>query len=90
MQQNYEALEKAAANYVPLSPISFLNRAEKLHADRPSIIYGDVRHTWSETAARIRSVASGLAKLGIKKGDTVSVISPNIPCLLYTSDAADD
>lgn len=79
MRETYEALKKSPANYVPLSPVSFLHRAEALHGDRTAIIYGDIRRNWSETAARIRGVAAGLKGLGLGKGDTVSVLSPNIP-----------
>ena len=79
MRQTFEELKKAAANHVPLSPISFLHRAESLHCDRTAVIYGDTRRAWSETAARIRSVAAGLKGLGIGTGDTVSILSPNIP-----------
>lgn len=79
MQKNFRALGKTPANYVPLSPISFLHRAEALHANRAAVIYGDVQRDWKETATRIRAVASGLIAMGIGKGDTVSVLAPNIP-----------
>ncbi len=79
MRENYQALHKTAANHVPLSPISFLRRAENLHGARTAVVYGDTRRSWAETAHRIRAVARGLADLGIKTGDTVSVLSPNIP-----------
>lgn len=79
MRQNFEALQKSSANHVPLSPLSFLRRAESLHGDRTAVIYGDVRRSWTETARRIRAVAGGLVELGVQKGDTVSVLSPNIP-----------
>lgn len=81
MQANYEAFGKTDANYVSLSPVSFLSRAEALHGSRTAVIYGDVRRDWTETAQRIRSVAAGLMSRGITKGDTVSVLSPNIPAL---------
>ena len=82
MDKHFEAFEPTAANNVVLSPISFLNRAEALHGDRTAVIYGDLRRTWSETAHRVRKIAGGLRQLGIGKGDTVSVICPNIPELL--------
>ena len=82
MDKHFEAFEPTAANNVVLSPISFLNRAEALHGDRTAVIYGDLRRTWSETAQRVRKIAGGLRQLGIGKGDTVSVICPNIPELL--------
>ncbi|MEM9343879.1 MAG: AMP-binding protein [Pseudomonadota bacterium] len=79
MEQHFEALGQTVANHVALSPISFLDRAEALFRPREAVIYGDIRRTWSETASRIRAVASGLQRLGIGKGATVSVLAPNIP-----------
>lgn len=79
MRQEYERLQKTAANHVALSPISFLTRAEALHGNRTAVICGDVQRSWSDTARRIRGVAGGLAGLGIGKGDTVSVLAPNVP-----------
>lgn len=79
MQKNFDQFEKATANYVPLSPISFLHRAEALHGDRTAVIYGDLQRTWSDTARRVRRVASGLVHHGIGRGDTVTVLCPNIP-----------
>ena len=79
MRHNFEALQKTRANHVPLSPLSFLRRAECLHGSRTAVIYGAIRRSWAETSARIRAVAGGLVALGVQKGDTVSVLSPNIP-----------
>ena len=79
MQENYEKFAKVSANYVPLSPISFLSRAEALHSDRAAVIYGGLRRSWAETAKRIRKVAAGLTAAGIGKGDTITVLCPNIP-----------
>ncbi len=79
MQKHFEAMEKTAANHVPLSPLSFLNRAAALHGDRTAVIYGDLRRDWAEVVRRSHAVARGLAEMGIAKGDTVSVLCPNIP-----------
>ncbi|MDE0523656.1 MAG: AMP-binding protein [Boseongicola sp.] len=79
MQENYEKFDKVSANFVPLSPVSFLSRAEALHGARTAVIYGDLQRSWAETAARVRAVAAGLVAMGIGKGDTVSVLCPNIP-----------
>ena len=79
MREHFEALDKCAANYVPLSPISFLNRGADVFAKDTAVVYGDTRRTWAETAARIRRVAGGLRAKGVELGETVSVIAPNIP-----------
>jgi fatty-acyl-CoA synthase len=79
MQKHFEAMEKTAANNVPLSPLSFLYRAAALHGDRTAVIYGDLRRDWTEVVRRSRAVARGLVEMGITKGDTVSVLCPNIP-----------
>ena len=81
MQKNYDAFQKSPANYVPLSPVSFLTQAESLHGSRTAVIYGTLRRNWTEQASRIRALAAGLSSTGIGKGDTVSVLCPNIPAL---------
>jgi fatty-acyl-CoA synthase len=79
MHAHYEAAGKDPANFVALSPVSFLKRAETVYAARPAVAYGSIRRNWAQTAARCRAVASSLARHGIGKGDTVSVLAPNIP-----------
>ncbi|MBZ9996188.1 AMP-binding protein [Mesorhizobium sp. BH1-1-4] len=79
MHQHYDAPLRDAANHVALSPLSFLKRAETVYATRPAVTYGDIRRTWGETGARCRSVAAGLAAMGVGKGDTICVLCPNIP-----------
>jgi fatty-acyl-CoA synthase len=72
-------LEKNEANYAPLSPLTFIERAAHVFPRRISLIHGDTRYTWSETYERSRLLASALAKEGIEKGDTVAMMAPNIP-----------
>ncbi|MEM9640637.1 MAG: AMP-binding protein [Pseudomonadota bacterium] len=79
MRAHFEALDRTAANYVPLTPISFLKRAALVFGPREAVSYGTCRRTWAEVGARCAAVASGLIKRGIKPGDTVSVLGPNIP-----------
>lgn len=79
MQEHYEALAKCAANHVPLSPISFLKRAASVYGPRVAVTYGDISRTWAQTAIRCRAIAAGLRARGIGYGDTVTVLSPNIP-----------
>ena len=79
-QPPYEThLDKTAANFVPLSPLTFLSRAASVHPDRASVIHGDQSFTWAQTFARCRQLASALTRHGIGPGDTVAVMSPNVP-----------
>ena len=63
---------QCSANYVPLSPVSFLERASVVYGDKVSIVYGDFRFSWRETHQRCLKLASALVNLGISHGDTVS------------------
>ncbi|MFP6773920.1 MAG: acyl-CoA synthetase [Alphaproteobacteria bacterium] len=67
-----------AANYQALSPLSFLAKAAWTYPDYTSVIDGDQRYSWAETQNRCLRLASALAKQGIGKGDTVSVMAPNV------------
>lgn len=82
MQEHFDALTPNAANHVPLSPVSFLKRAASVHANDTATVQAQTRRSWSEIHDRVRRVAGGLAARGIGLGDTVSVISPNLPELL--------
>ena len=75
---NYD-LPKNAANYAPLSPLSFLARSAAVHPNRLAVIHGTRRTTWAQAGERCRRLASALARLGIAKGDTVAAMLPNIP-----------
>lgn len=79
MLANFDKFPKTKANYVPLSPTSFLKRAAALHGERTAVIYGDIQRKWQDVAKRIRAIAEGLKSKGIAKGDTISVLCPNIP-----------
>ncbi len=72
-------LDRNPANYSPLTPLSFLERAAHVYPDRPAIVHGDFRATWRESYARCRRLASALQRRGIAGGDTVAVMLPNIP-----------
>jgi fatty-acyl-CoA synthase len=72
-------LDKNAANFVPLSPIGFLRRSAEIYPRRTAVIYGERRQTWQETYERCRRLASALARHGVGRGDTVAVMSPNLP-----------
>ena len=68
-----------AANYVPLSPLSFLKRTASIWPHRESVIYGDQRFTWAETYERCIKLASALSKRGFAKGATISLVTANTP-----------
>jgi len=74
-------LEKNEANFVALSPLSFIERAAAVYPERIALIYGARRQTWRETYARSRRLASALASRGIGAGDTVAVMLPNVPAM---------
>ncbi len=72
-------LDKGAANFAPLTPLTLLERAATVFPDRCSVIHGARRYSWAQTYARCRRLASALAKRGIGLGDTVAIMAPNVP-----------
>src|SRR5690348_11431262 len=74
-------LDRNAANYVPLTPLSFIARSAAIYPDQVSTVYEGRRFTWSETYARCRRFASYLAGKGIGVGDTVAAMLPNVPAM---------
>jgi len=72
-------LPKTAANYVPLSPVSFMNRSALTYPDHTAVIYGETRRTWAETYARCRQLASSLTRAGLEQGDVVGYMAANTP-----------
>ncbi len=80
MSDLYEiGLDRNPANYAPLSPLTFIERAASVYPERTAVVHGVVRRTWAETYARCRQLASALADRGIGRGDTVAVMLPNTP-----------
>jgi 3-(methylthio)propionyl---CoA ligase len=75
-------LDRNAANYQPLTPLGFLERAATVFPQHTAIIHGPLRRSYAEFYARSRQLASALAKHGIKRGDTVSVLLANTPAML--------
>ncbi len=82
MDEQAPELAKHAANYVPLTPVSFLARAATVFADRTAVIHGARRFTYTELYARARQLADALTKVGVRKGDTVAIQAANVPALL--------
>jgi fatty-acyl-CoA synthase len=81
-QNSYEiGLDKNPANYVPLSPLSFIARSAAVYPNHTSAVYEGKSFTWAETYDRCRRFASYLANKGIGEGDTVAAMLPNIPAM---------
>jgi len=72
-------LNKNDANFVPLTPISFLQRAKDIYPNYEALVYEDRRYTWTDVYKRCIKFASALEKIGIGKGDTVSILAFNTP-----------
>ena len=73
------SLDKNDANHIPLTPLSFLERAKDVYPDYEAIVYEDRKYTWSEVYKRATKFASALEKIGVGKGDTVSFLAFNTP-----------
>ena len=72
-------LDKNAANFVPLTPLTFLERAKDIYPNYEALVYEDRKYTWLDIYKRCTQFASALEKIGITKGDTVSVMACNTP-----------
>ena len=72
-------LDKNNANYVPLTPLTFIKRAKEIYPNYEAVIYEDRKYSWSEVYKRTVKFASALNKIGIGKGDTVSFLAFNTP-----------
>ena len=72
-------LDKRRANYVPLTPLSHLNRAAGVFPDREALVYGGQRLTYRQYHARVSQLASALLGAGVGSGDVVATLLPNIP-----------
>ena len=77
-----EELKPNPANSSPLTPLGFLERAAIVYGDSTSVVYNDLSYTWSQTHTRCIRVASSIGSwLGVKKGQIVSVVAPNVPAM---------
>ena len=72
-------LEKCAANHVPLTPLSHLNRAAEIFPDREAVVYGSHRTTYRQYRERVTRLASALAARGVRPGEVVATLIPNLP-----------
>ena len=75
-------LDKNPANFQALTPLSFIERAAFVYPERTAVIHGEIRRTWAETYARCRRLASALERFGLKPGQTVAAMLPNVPAML--------
>ena len=74
-------LDKNSANFVQLSPLTFIERAASVYPERSAIVYGDTRRSWRETYERCRRLASALRQHGVSEDDTVALMLPNVPAM---------
>ncbi|MFV2031551.1 MAG: long-chain-fatty-acid--CoA ligase [Gammaproteobacteria bacterium] len=79
MTVEYDQLPPSDANFVALTPLSFLQRTADIYPQRESLIYNQRRYTWAQTRARCTRIASSLAARGLGKNDTISVFAFNTP-----------
>ena len=77
-----QGLGKNAANFTPLTPLSFIERTARVFPDHTAVVHGETQRSWTETYQRCIKLASALNRRGIKKGDTVAVMLPNVPAAL--------
>ena len=75
-------LDRCEANFQPLTPLGFLERAASTFPDHTAVIHGELRHSYAAFYARSRQLASALQQLGVQRGDTVSVLLANTPAML--------
>jgi fatty-acyl-CoA synthase len=78
----WAGLKAGTANRTTLSPVSFLPRAAEIYPDRVAVIHGNLKFTYKEFFERAKRLASALAGQGVKRGDVVSAMLPNVPAML--------
>jgi fatty-acyl-CoA synthase len=77
-----QGLGKNAANFTPLTPLSFIERTARVFPDHAAVVHGETQRSWTETYQRCIKLASALNRRGINKGDTVAMMLPNVPASL--------
>ena len=82
MDWNRPEMRQRKANFVPMSPVSFLTRAANFFGDRPAVVHGARRITYREMDQRCRQFAHALQKRGVQRGDTVAILAANTPAML--------
>jgi fatty-acyl-CoA synthase len=79
---NAPHLARNAANFAPLSPLGFLSRSAQVYPDKIAVVHNATRLTYARLYQRCRQFADALRRRGIERGDTVTVLAPNVPALL--------
>jgi len=74
-----QGLDRNPANYVPLSPVSFIERSAEVFGDLTAVVHGSRRYSWRETGERSARLAAAVQALGVARGATVSVMLANTP-----------
>ena len=75
----FRSLDANSANFTALSPISMMRRAASIYPDKPAVVYGQRIVSWGEVYVRCASVAAALTQRGLGRGDTVAILSANLP-----------
>ncbi len=75
-------MDRNSANFVPLTPVSFLRRAATVYPDKVAVIHGQRSYSYREFHERSCRLASALSRRGIGCGDTVAIMAPNVPAML--------
>ena len=75
-------LDRNPANFQALTPLSFIERTAAVYPRRTAVVHGEIRRSWSETYGRCRRLASALERRGLKKGDAVAAVLPNVPAMV--------
>lgn len=76
-----DLMSKNSANYVSLSPLSFIKRAASVYPNRKAVVYNEIEYSWAETYKRCCKLASALKRLGVSRGDVVATMLPNVPAM---------
>ena len=76
---NQGFMDRRPANHVPLTPLSFISRIAAIYPDHEAVIYQNRRYSWSQTYKRCIQLADALQKAGLKRGEVVTIMAPNIP-----------
>ena len=72
----------AAVNYTPLTPLSFLARSADVYPDKTAVVYRDTRYTYQQFRQRVNRLATALQAVGVRQGERVAFLCPNIPPML--------